>query len=587
MSNKLRLSDWLTSLESENPTVMLVAEMANAHEGELDLAKEIAKAAVSAGADGFKVQCFFAEELLVAHHPSFNIFRKLEMSTSEWQELIGFCHECDLDVWADVFGTQSAALMHELGVDGFKIHASDVPNNALLHQVGSYEKPVLLSAGGATWLEICEANNKLRQAGATDIIAVYGVQRFPTALEDSCINKLALLKEKTGLPIGYADHIAGGTQAASWLPLMAIGAGAIFIEKHITLDRTQKGTDYYSSMEPNEFADLAQAVREAQAALGAQQLALSEAEKIYRHDMKKQPVAAFPLKAGTMLARDHIIFKRVPGDAELVSVSDLLGKRLTKDMDKEAPITLQDVKLKVVATLACRAGSKRLYAKPLQRIGDKMIIEHLIERLQQIKQLDEIVLAISEGEENRAFVQFAKDLGLPYVIGNEKDVLGRLIKAGQHVQGDLLLRVTTENPFVYYNNMDELICHHKAVGAAITVCECLPNGTHIEVISRSALEYAHAYGEDRHRSELCTLFIFENPDLFKIEKIMAPAEVRYPEFRLTVDTPEDLLVAQTVYNNVPKTENDLPALTDIVSFLAEHPEVRQINEHNHTMKLWR
>ena len=127
-----------------------------------------------------------------------------------------------------------------------------------------------------------------------------------------------------------------------------------------------------------------------------------------------------------------------------------------------------------VATLACRNRSTRLYAKPLQLLGHQTILEHLVERIQRIKRLDQIVLAISVGEENRIYIEYANRLGLEYVIGDEKDMQGRLILAADKARASVILRITTECPFPYVENIEELLNQHLAEDADLTVCEGLP-----------------------------------------------------------------------------------------------------------------
>ena len=233
----------------------------------------------------------------------------------------------------------------------------------------------------------------------------------------------------------------------------------------------------------------------------------------------------------------------------------------------------------VYATLACRVGSVRLYAKPLQMVGDRPIVKHLIDRLSTVERLDGIVLAISEGDENLAFVELAKSWELPYVVGAHIDVLGRLILAANAVQADIALRVTTENPFVYQDNIGQLIEHHIRTEADLTVCELLPDGAYAEVVNVSALIQAHKLGEDRHRSELCTLFIFGNPNMFKIERLRAPTELARPDIRLTIDTPEDLILARRVYEALEPEFGPMPPLVEIINYLDAHEEVRNLNTH--------
>ena len=244
--------------------------------------------------------------------------------------------------------------------------------------------------------------------------------------------------------------------------------------------------------------------------------------------------------------------------------------------------------MSIYAVLACRTQSIRLYAKPLQFVGDRPILKHLIDRLNQVTQLDGMVMAISEGNENLAFVDCADERDLPYIVGDEEDVLGRYLQAAHAVDTDVVVRVTTENPFIYYENIDELISHHWDTTADLTVCEMLPDGAYAEVINVSALEQAHERGGQLHH-EHSTLFIFENPDVFKIERIQAPQELARPDIRLTIDTPEDLIVARKVYEALAPEFGPIPPLLEIIKYLDAHEDLRNLNAHLRadSTKLWR
>lgn len=233
--------------------------------------------------------------------------------------------------------------------------------------------------------------------------------------------------------------------------------------------------------------------------------------------------------------------------------------------------------MKVAAALACRVQSERLYGKPLQLIGEKTILEHLIDQLKTLKKLNKIVLAISEGEENTPFIKMAKKRGLDHVIGDEIDVLGRLIKAGEKVGADTILRATTESPFIYTEKIDDMIDHHFKTKADLTVYENLPEGAYVEIISLDALKKSHKLGSGKHRSELCTLYIFEHPEMFKVEKLKPPEKLRRPDIRITVDYPEDLIVAREIYKALSRP-NKLIKVEEIINFLDRHPEIKKIND---------
>ena len=582
-----RYEEWIDRLARGEQRLYIVAEVANAHEGYLETALRMVTEAARTGADAIKFQCFTAEELLVPQHPKYGTFRSLEMPWEDWETLIRSAGAEGLDVFCDLFGFESSDRMMALEPTGFKVHLSDVPNTPLLRHIGASGRPVFLSVGGANWVEIADALDALQTSGAPSIVLINGIQRYPTKIEDSNLLRLKALAERFDVPVGYADHVDGSAPEALWLPYLAAAVGARLIEKHITLDRSAEGTDFYSSLNPDEFCRFVESARSVEAALGSMDLALSDAEHAYRRDAMKSLVANRPIKVGERISEDDVTYKRVDADVTPLPLSNVAGRTARRALKRDQQLHGSDLNATIFASLACREQSVRLYAKPLQLVGDRPILKHLIDRLSQVKRLAGIVLAISEGDENMAFIQLAKEWGLPYITGDQQDVLGRHIQAAHSVNADVILRVTTENPFVYQDNIDGLIEHHLTTGADITVCEPLPDGSYAEVINVSALERAHRFGEDRHRSELCTLFIFENADSFKIERVQVPAEVARPDIRLTIDTPEDLIVARSVYAALEPQFGPMPPLQEIITYLDDHQELRNLNANLSTTKLWR
>lgn len=567
--------------------VFIIAEMANAHEGDPLTARAIIEAAAGTGADAIKFQVFTAAELAVPSFSNYGLYEQLQMSEEAWAKLLDHAYSLDLRVFADVFGLESAELMQRLGVDGFKIHAADVLNVDLLQYIGRLGRPVFLSLGGSTWIETAEAVTVLKAAGANSIVLMHGFQGYPTRLSDSHLRRIELLRAKFGPPIGFASHVDGDSQEAIMLPIWAVAAGADVIEVHITLDRSKQGLDYYSSLDPVQFSKMVRLLRAMEPSLGERSLHLSADEVKYRLGHKKWLVTTRDLDVGEMLSAENVALRRVdnPPSGRPLSPNLALGHQGMKPILAHSSVQLKDVRMKVAATLACRAESSRLYGKPMQLVGDRPIIQHLIDRLQQVKLINEIVLAISEGPGRGIFIDYAERQKLPYIVGSEKDVLGRLILAADYAQADIIVRTTTENPFIYWENIDDLIQQHIEHNADLTVTEKLPLGAFVEIISLDALKKSHNYGEDRHRSELCTLFIAENLDIFTIQRVAPPAKLRRPEIRLTVDTPHDLIVVRTLWQALQRDAH-LITIEEIIDFINAHPDVA-INTGQQTLYLWK
>lgn len=238
---------------------------------------------------------------------------------------------------------------------------------------------------------------------------------------------------------------------------------------------------------------------------------------------------------------------------------------------------------KVVCALACRVQSARLYGKPLQLLSvekNLTILDYMLDHLAAIPEIDETVLAISEGEENTPFKEIAKKHGLQYVVGDQKDVLGRLIAAGKKGGAAVVFRVTSECPFIYGEGVKKALDRHIKNKADLTIIEGLPEGSYFELINLSALEKSHKDGEDRHRSEMCSLYINENQDVFAVQKIpiedISSQKLHRPDVRITVDWPEDLIVVRELYKALKK-EGRFISIAEIIDYLDTHTTLKNLN----------
>jgi spore coat polysaccharide biosynthesis protein SpsF len=232
-----------------------------------------------------------------------------------------------------------------------------------------------------------------------------------------------------------------------------------------------------------------------------------------------------------------------------------------------------EMKRRLVAAIACRNQGSRLYGKPLQNldVADSIrIIDNVIACLETLQCIDEIVLGISEGVENEVFKEVATSKGLRYVVGDQIDVLSRLVACGRLAGATDIFRVTSESPFLYFEEVETLWNQHQEQSVDATFMDDVIDGCGFEIIRLEALERSHSNGDRRHRSELCTLYIREHPEDFAIVKAVPPPALVRKDLRLTVDNPEDLAVCRIVYGVFKAAAPRIP-VTDIVAFLDANP----------------
>lgn len=230
---------------------------------------------------------------------------------------------------------------------------------------------------------------------------------------------------------------------------------------------------------------------------------------------------------------------------------------------------------RLVAALACRNQGSRLYGKPLQNLDVQngvRIIDNIIGCLTSIPCIEKIVLGISAGVENEVFQRIADEKRLPFIVGDEVDVLSRLVQCGESSDATDVFRITTESPFLYFEPVEDLWRRHQDERCDATFMWNIIDGTGFEIYQLETLRTSHARGIAKHRSELCSLYVREHPEQFKVLKVDAPEELTRKDIRLTVDYPEDLVVCREVYTAL-KAQAPRIRLRDIVRYLDRHPQL--------------
>ncbi len=291
----------------------VLAEVASAHSGSVDTALKMLEAAFKMGADGIKFQLFRADLLVVRRHPSRKDFDQIELGEKEWRSVLREAKASGLAVLVEAFDAPSLSLAREEGADAYKVHTTDMENPDLIAAVGEEGKPVLFATGGVPEDAVVEA---LERAGAAPTCLLHGFQTFPTPVEEIRFRDLASLKERYGVPVGFLDHTDGASGFALVAPALAAACGADLVEKHFTLDRSQKGFDFQSSLNPEEFYRMVDLLRQAERAWGDGTPSDGEAARQYHRMMARTIVAAALIPRRDVLRAEMLAFKRTDASAD-------------------------------------------------------------------------------------------------------------------------------------------------------------------------------------------------------------------------------------------------------------------------------
>jgi spore coat polysaccharide biosynthesis protein SpsF len=234
----------------------------------------------------------------------------------------------------------------------------------------------------------------------------------------------------------------------------------------------------------------------------------------------------------------------------------------------------------VWVVVSARMASSRCPGKAMAPLAGRPLLEVLLERMKGLAGVDGVVLATSVNAENDPLLAVARESGVEAFRGDEDDVLRRHLDCARAVGAEHVVRVTGDNPLTDTETLESLVALHLREGADYTYVpgDALLMGILSEVVSLSALARSWERGEARHRSELVTLYIKEHPGEFAIATGALPDGLYRPEYRLTVDEPEDVRLVQEVFARLARPGHRV-STREAIALLDREPELGRLNAH--------
>ncbi len=329
--------------------IRIIAEAGVNHNGDLKLAKELARKAKEAGADIIKYQTFvpellvtrnagkakYQEETTGSGESQLNMLRKLALSRADFVELKAYCEEIGIRFLSTAFDMESITLLKEMGCGLWKIPSGEITNLPYLRRIASFGEPVIVSSGMATVEEIRDALNILREGGAGEITLLHCTTAYPAPFEQVNLRAMLTLKDEFNVPVGYSDHTKGIS-----VPCAAAALGAQVLEKHFTLDRNMEGPDHKASLEPDELLAMVKAVREIEAALGDGKKKPTGLELDNAKVARKSIVAKKKITRGEILTEDNLTVKRPGTGISPMKWDEVIGKKAIRDFEEDELICL-------------------------------------------------------------------------------------------------------------------------------------------------------------------------------------------------------------------------------------------------------
>lgn len=335
-----------------NPNkVLIIAEAGVNHNGDLQIAKELIESAADAGADYVKFQTFRADKLVSksakkaayqrknsssSDDTQMSMLKKLEIPDGWYNELISHAIKHNIAFLSTGFDEESIDFLDTLDIPFFKIPSGELTNKPYLIHVASKGKPVILSTGMATFLEIEKSLAVLLNAGIPKekISILHCNTEYPTPMKDVNLLAMTAIGDLLEVKCGYSDHTIGIE-----VPIAAVALGARVIEKHFTLNRNMEGPDHLASLEPSELKEMILAIRNIELAISGSGLKEPSSSEIKNIQIARKSIhISQSIPKGTILNQTHLIMKR-PGDGiSPMDIDMVIGKRLVLDLDSDSKL---------------------------------------------------------------------------------------------------------------------------------------------------------------------------------------------------------------------------------------------------------
>jgi sialic acid synthase len=298
-----------------------IAEIGHNHQGSVETAKQMFKAAADCGVDAVKLQkrdnrTLFTREFFnrpydneASYGATYGDHREaLEFGRDEYAELKTYAAELGVAFFATAFDFKSADLLADLDMPAYKIASGDLTNTPLLRYVGEIGKPVIFSTGGGTLDDVRRAYDALAEVN-DQLVVLQCTAGYPAEWDELDLRVISTFRDEfPGAVVGFSSHDNGIA-----MPVAAYVLGARVVEKHFTLNRAMKGTDHAFSLEPQGLRKMVRDLRRARLALGNAEKTMHASEAAPIVKMGKKIVAARDLPAGHVLQREDLALKS-PGD---------------------------------------------------------------------------------------------------------------------------------------------------------------------------------------------------------------------------------------------------------------------------------
>ena len=331
---------------------VVIAEAGVNHLGRMDYAEELVKTAKQAGADTIKFQTYKASKLTTKNAPrfwdwegehdsegsQFDSYSILDsFGENEYKKLIAICKKYDIEFMSTPFDEESAQMLVDIGMQGFKVASCDITNIPFLTYLAKFDLPILLSTGASNINEIREAIVAIESSGSGAVGVMQCTLCYPTDAKDANLRAISTLKmEFPDKLIGFSDHTLG-----TIVPSASVLLGVTYIEKHYTFDKTlPDSADHWLSLDEGELRELVENLRILELAMGSEIKEKKDCEDATFKFARRSLVAKKSIKKGDVITKDDLTAKRPGTGLAPVFQDRFIGRKANVDIASDSLLEL-------------------------------------------------------------------------------------------------------------------------------------------------------------------------------------------------------------------------------------------------------
>ena len=325
---------------------LIVAEVAQAHDGSLGTAHAYIDAVADCGADAVKFQTHIAaaestpdEPWRVKFSPQdatrYDYWKRMEFNEAQWIGLKNHADERGLLFLSSPFSFEAVELLSRIGVAAWKIPSGETANIPMLDRMLGSKLPVLLSTGMSPLNEIDDTVKHVRRSGVP--LAIFQcTTAYPCPPEKIGLNLISWFRENYNCPVGLSDH--SGT---IYPGLAAVTMGIQMLEVHVTFSRYMFGPDVPASITTAELRQLVEGIRfiERMMSNPVDKSEIACEMEALRRMFTKSVVASRDLPAGTVLQIEHLTLKKPGTGIPAARLPELIDRRLNQEIKADTPIS--------------------------------------------------------------------------------------------------------------------------------------------------------------------------------------------------------------------------------------------------------